>query len=79
MRNGSNITPKTVQHGSKTLGTTEHRFRVESDVAQSKCHHTVPSNNKDIFKIKEQLITEQVRSTTKHTGQATVTIHQLGG
>jgi len=57
----SNITPKTVQH--KTLGTIEQacaRFREETDVAQLKCYHTVPSNHEDISKIKEQLITEEV-------------------
>ena len=64
MRNlGSNITPNAVQRGSKTLGTIEEaclRFREETDLVHSKNYHTVPSNKKDVLKIQEQLVVEEV-------------------
>ena len=62
---GSNITPESVQRASKALGIIEAvciNFENISNVTATKDYHSMPSFEKDLQKLKEQLVAQEVFS-----------------
>ena len=60
---GSNITPQCVERASKALGIVEEvctNFEKSSNINPTKDYHSVPSFERDLQRLKEQLVAEEV-------------------
>jgi len=60
---GSNITPQSIQRASKALGVIEAvcvNFENTSSITATKDYHSMPSFEKDLQKLKEQLVAHEV-------------------
>ena len=64
---GSNISPESVQHASKVLGLVETvctNFENISNITSTKDYHSMPSFDKDLQNLDEQLVAEKMFQIT---------------
>jgi len=62
---GSNITPQSIQRASKALGVIESvctNFENTTNIAATKDYHSMPSFERDLQKLKEQLVAQDIFS-----------------